>query len=103
MGVFKKKFQGSMPPDPLEYSLARFTQSHLRQNFHTQCEPRPVISLKNIIIIEKLIVLSYTCKKPDSSLFQYIYLIKEFAFILFTHVCADLLLYKIKCVKFFGV
>jgi len=37
--------------------------------------------------------------KPDSSLSQYIYLIKEISFFLFTHVCADLFLNKTKCVK----
>jgi len=37
--------------------------------------------------------------KPNSSLSQYIYLIKEVAFSLFTHVCDDLFLNKTKCVK----
>jgi len=39
--------------------------------------------------------------KHDSSLSQYIYLIKV-AFFLFTHVCDDLFLNKTKCVKLIG-
>jgi len=40
--------------------------------------------------------------KHDSSLSQYIYLIKEVAFFLFTHVCADLFINKTKCMNLIG-
>jgi len=48
-------------------------------------------------------VYYFIIHKHDSSLSQYIYLIKEVAFFfLFTHVCADLFLNKTKCVKLIG-